>query len=450
MNFLRKIFPSVCLIISTLLLFYIFYKSEIHFYGKKSGYYLPYYIITLFLIIFSIITFFINKNIKTYLIIITATIIFTLCLFEGYLINKNYFKDNKLIENVFYEKQLNKKAEIYKKITGKKYDKRTRIEIYKDLKKNNNNVVVRSARSTFYDKKTRLFPLAGISNSKTIDCNENGYFSIFQSDRFGFNNPDEEWDQQEIEYLLVGDSFTQGACVNRPNDLGSVLRTFSNKSVLNLGYGGNSLLVEYATLREYLRPNVKNVLWLYYEENDIGGLSAELKSSILTNYLKDLNFTQNLKFKQNKINEMTSKMILDEKEKQSNLSLNIINVLKFFQIRGLISDFIHKDEYELKATPQPQFKKILKMANDLVIKNGSKLYFIYLPEHSRYVLNFDNLNYQLVKNIVSELNIPFIDIHKEVFEKEKNPIKLFPFEMDGHFNEEGYRIVGKKIFNLSK
>jgi hypothetical protein len=449
-NFLRKIFPSVCLIISTLLLFYIFYKSEIHFNGKKSGYYLPYYFITLFLIIFSIITFFINKNIKTYLIIIIATIIFTLCLFEGYLINRDYFKDNKLIKNVFYEKQLKKKAEIYKKKTGKKYDKRTRIEIYKDLKKKGNNVVVKSARSTFYDKKIRLFPLAGISNSKTIDCNENGYFSIFQSDRFGFNNPDEEWDQQEIEYLLVGDSFTQGSCVNRPNDLGSVLRTFSNKSVLNLGYAGNSLLVEYATLREYLRPNVKNVLWLYYEGNDIGGLSAEFKSSILTNYLKDLNFTQNLKFKQNKINEMTSKMILDEKEIQSNLSLNIINVLKFYQIRDLISDFIHKDEYHLKPKPQSQFKKIIKMTNDLVTKNGSKLYFIYLPEHSRYVLNYDNLNYLLVKNIVSELNIPFIDIHKEVFEKEKNPLKLFPFEMNGHFNEEGYRIVGKKIFNLSK
>ena len=29
--------------------------------------------------------------------------------------------------------------------------------------------------------------------------------------------------------------------------------------------------------------------------------------------------------------------------------------------------------------------------------------------------------YNLVKNIVNELKIPFIDIHKEVFKKEQNP-----------------------------
>ena len=74
------------------------------------------------------------------------------------------------------------------------------------------------------------------NNKKTIYCNENGYYSIYQSDRYGFNNPDEEWDNKETEYLIVGDSFTDGACVNRPNDIASVLRILSNKSVLNLGY----------------------------------------------------------------------------------------------------------------------------------------------------------------------------------------------------------------------
>jgi hypothetical protein len=66
-----------------------------------------------------------------------------------------------------------------------------------------------------------------------------------------------EWDKKEIEYLLVGDSFTHGACVNRPNDISSVLRNLSNKSVLNLGMSGNGPLIEYATLREYLDTNVK-------------------------------------------------------------------------------------------------------------------------------------------------------------------------------------------------
>ena len=40
------------------------------------------------------------------------------------------------------------------------------------------------------------------SNSKTIVCNENGYFSIFRSDRYGFNNPDYEWDKDEAKIIL--------------------------------------------------------------------------------------------------------------------------------------------------------------------------------------------------------------------------------------------------------
>jgi hypothetical protein len=71
--------------------------------------------------------------------------------------------------------------------------------------------------------------LGGISYAETIHCNENGYYSIYQSDRYGFNNPDTEWDSEEIEYLLVGDSFTHGRCVNRPNDIASVLRQYSKK-----------------------------------------------------------------------------------------------------------------------------------------------------------------------------------------------------------------------------
>ena len=44
------------------------------------------------------------------------------------------------------------------------------------------------------------------------------------SDRYGFNNPDYEWDKEKIDFLLVGDSFVHGACVNRPYDIASQMR----------------------------------------------------------------------------------------------------------------------------------------------------------------------------------------------------------------------------------
>ena len=69
---------------------------------------------------FSIITIFLSQNIKTYLLIIFLSLSFSFYLFEAYLI----VNDSSL-----------RKAKIYKKKTGNIYDKRSKLEIYNDLKK---------------------------------------------------------------------------------------------------------------------------------------------------------------------------------------------------------------------------------------------------------------------------------------------------------------------------
>ena len=96
-----------------------------------------------------------------------------------------------------------------------------------------------------------------------------------------------------------------GECVNRPYDFGSVLRDISNKSSLNLGYSSNGPNIQYAVLREYLDNRVNNVLWMYYEGNDLTDMMGTLKSSkILNKYLNDLDFSQELKLKQVQLDEL--------------------------------------------------------------------------------------------------------------------------------------------------
>ena len=420
---LKKIFSPTILIISFFLLIYVFYKSEIYWDGSKRGYYLIYYLISLILIFFSIVTFSINKKIKEYFIFLTISLVISLYLIEGYLtFNLQLSKER------FYEKQ-----------TGNKWDRRSRLQIYEDLKKTNNGIVIAVGPRNYTNKNNIIFSLSGISNSKTILCNENGYYALYQSDRYGFNNPDKEWDKKEIEYLLIGDSFTHGSCVNRPNDIGSILRTLSNKSVLNLGYGNNGPLIKYATLREYLDTNVKKVLWIHFEGNDISDLENEKYSNILNNYLNDLTFTQNLKLKQNEINVLAIKHISAKKEEKKNFKFKLAKFIKIYNTRLLILITLKP-----KKTVTAEFKKILQLAKKTVNENNSKLYFVYLPEYSRFKTNYDNTNYNLIKNIVSELKIPFIDIRK-AFNEEKNPLKFFPFEQYGHYNIEGYKKVGENI-----
>lgn len=437
MNFLKKIFSPTILTISFLLLLYIFYKAEIIWDGDNRNFYKTYYLISSILICFSIITFFINDKIKQYLIISVTSLIVSLYLFEGYLTFKPQSSKDHLSKEQLYEKQ-----------TGKKWDRRNKLDIYKDLKMTNNNITLFIPPKTFFDKNYNILPLSGISNSKTINCNENGYYSIYQSDRYGFNNPDEEWDKKEIEYLLIGDSFTHGACVNRPNDISSILRNISKKSVLNLGMGGNGPLLEYATLKEYINNSVKKIIWIYYP-NDFYNLSFELENKILLKYLKDKDLTQNLILKQDEIDILLKRLINNEKITKKDIG----SFLKLNETRSILNNYLpenQKPNFKTRKFLIDEFIKILNLTKDLIKQNNSELYFVYLSEYNHYKMNYDNADYILVKNIVNELKIPFIDIHKEVFLKEQNPLRLFPFELDGHYNIDGYKKVAETIYKFTK
>ena len=61
-----------------------------------------------------------------------------------------------------------------------------------------------------------------------------------------------------------------------------------------------------------------------------------------------------------------------------------------------------------------------------------------------------NEKIKVIQNIVESLGITFIDIDKDVFKKEDDPLNLFPFKQSGHYTEEGYEKVSKVIYNNIK
>ena len=320
-NLIRNFFFTFILLFSISLVFYIYYKSEIFWEGLNREYYLNYYLLSLLLIFISLISFFVNKKINEYLFIILITLIISVYLTEGYLLLKKTSK-------ISLREINNKKAKLYKTETGKKYDFRSILEVYQDKIKSKTNVVtIVHPNLNSFQNKFGIFPLSGISNTETIFCNENGYYAIYKSDRYGFNNPDNEWDSKRVEYLLVGDSFTHGSCVNRPNDIASVLRNLSKKSVLNLGYASSGPLMEYAVLREYLNFKVNKVLWIYYE-NDLRDLQFEISNPFLKNYIKDLDFKQKLLDKQKEIDEIAFSTLNNQINIEKNNQINIENVNK--------------------------------------------------------------------------------------------------------------------------
>ena len=53
--------------------------------------------------------------------------------------------------------------------------------------------------------------------------------------------------------------------------------------------------------------------------------------------------------------------------------------------------------------------------------------------------------YEDIIKIMNGLNIPIIDINKDLFSIHSDPKSLFPKKLYGHYNELGYRMVAETI-----
>ena len=91
------------------------------------------------------------------------------------------------------------------------------------------------------------------------------------------------------------------------------------------------------------------------------------------------------------------------------------------------------------------FNKILQQAGKMVSMWGGKMYFVYLPGFNRYSKGIEHSMREFVLHTATELDIPIIDIHSEVFDPHPDPLSLFPFRNQGHYTADGYRLVGEAI-----
>ena len=163
----------------------------------------------------------IYKNVSLIFIIVFSSILLLVVLSIFNILNKKecfqYFSIIfflLIISNFFYDVSRDhikqKRQEIFIKGVLKEnnkynsFDFRSQKEVVEDLKKENNNKNVYQAilpNFLFKEPKffTELLPLSGISNATTVLCNESGEYSIYQSDRYGFNNPDINYDNNTKE-----------------------------------------------------------------------------------------------------------------------------------------------------------------------------------------------------------------------------------------------------------
>ena len=378
-----------------------------------------------------------------------------------------------IISNFFYDVSRDhikqKRQEIFiKEILKEKnkyhsFDFRTQKAVVEDLRKENNNKnIYQAILPNFFFKEpkffTELLPLSGISNATTVLCNESGEYSIYQSDRYGFNNPDINYDNNTKErVMLIGDSFVHGACVDQEDTLSSQLNKVNIPS-FSISYGGNGPLLELATLIEYihvLKPKI--VIW-FYAENDLPNLVIEKKSKFLMQYLRKNNFTQNLSQRQNEIDLLWKKIL--------NQNLDVVDYLQVTKKKTFLRNFLRKIERAFLLKPMRDFLKfyyekeliqhyetvhkdhlhlyseILTKVKEISNNHNSSLYFVYLPFLSSVVENTQTK--KEIINIVNQLGIQIIDFH-EYLKNENKPESFFPLGKHGHYNDRGYKELSNLI-----
>ena len=462
---------SLFLIISIFLLIYTHYKSSIVFDGKRISNYFIYYIISSLGILFFSILFFLKRSFKENILVSLVTFIILIYIAEFLFL---FSKNETLTDIQINEKRRLEKAKIVLEKYNLEIDTRSKLEFQRDekMKGNDLSLVITPFRMLHLEglenyswkedsnKPKRILPLAGVSKKLTIGGSETGKYNIYQSDRFGFNNPDSEWD--EINYItIIGDSAVDASYIPWVNGWAGNIKKLTKKPALALGMGNNGPLLELATLKEYaqkIKPKI--ILWIYVEENDLVELKQEMKSSILSKYL-DKNYTQNLIENQNLIEEnyyifLNSKIKENEADPTNALSVekkkyNFISYIKLINLRYFLFNNLQLQlRYTITKKDLLNFEKIILEAKETTEKFRGKLYFVYLPATTRFfdfknpLKKKDYYRHEVLK-IVSDLQVPLIDLWELYFKNLDDPLNTLSFRMHSHYNKETIENASKII-----
>ncbi len=308
-------------------------------------------------------------------------------------------------------------------------------------------------------------PLGSIANALTVFCNEGGRYSIYESDERGFNNPRGLWTTDRADVAVVGDSYTQGACVAPDETLAAVIRR-RYPQTLSLGMSNNGPLMELAGIRELLtgrRPRI--VLW-FYCNNDLDDLNQEKKIDILLRYLEDDDYRQGIEAKQGRIDaELKGFFAARSATLQSGwpTTLSTIgltraraplvlqdlitgvprtfpgSILRLERVSNIVSRLGDKAR---EPSDFALFQRVLATAKRAVSSWGGELYFVGLPSVEVLFTKGTVQDRPRVLALAREAGLPVIDLDSTFAALEPETVL---FHWASHCNAEGYRIIAEAV-----
>ena len=281
------------------------------------------------------------------------------------------------------------------------------------------------------------------------------YELIYTLDKNGFRENNDEL-YSKSDYVLIGDSFTMSVCENKPNDLKSQIQILDkNKTFLNLGVGADNYVRQLATLTEVTKnTEFQYLIWFFYEGNDYNDDFAKYE------FYKN-NLTPNHNQKKKNIDQRNDNFdyyAINNKFKISNLYK--LKVWLAEELNGLSSILKIFKKYETLINEE-EYEKVLNLAKIYLDKKKIKKYYIYyIPSWQRLtnykskkigyysknpqIKQLDELKYS-VKKISEKYGFEFVDGENK-FINLKNPLEVFHYELNTHFNPLGYKLFAEDVY----
>jgi len=335
---------------------------------------------------------------------------------------------------------------------GFEYDPRDEFGYIMEMREQNPTLIKSQCAGDYkeYFTARNYLPLGGLSNTTTIWGKERGQFIIYQSDRYGFRNPDSVWDNvvldNQADIVLIGSSVAQGSSVQTEQSIAGLLR-LKNIKVINLACNSNGPVKSLASLREYGKGlRAKNVVYILNGIRHLEYLRPESHHPVLARYIKDNSFSQGLKNIQGQIDrdvrENYELWLAKENNHRDNMRLinqkdSAIRRLLFGRhVRRLMNEWwsghIRKNKATTKSLIEDtvQFMGLMIKIKDISSKMGSTFHVIYVPDISiiygtakRSEGTEIASKYDVKKIIFNEMRkwgIKIIDLEKEL--SDVNPI----------------------------
>lgn len=288
--------------------------------------------------------------------------------------------------------------------------------------------------------------LGSVPSVQVLLCSKAQEPIIYVADRYGFNNPDEIF-ENPLEIMVLGDSFAEGICLNPGDDLVGQLRQYTSASA-SFALRGTGTLFQLAVLGRYgrvLQP--RHTVIAFFEGNDWENLKREKTDPWLKDiWTGDSDFGDPIPTEEMLADAATiiddwwavSKVGTDELFKRNSLLRNFLALQKTAGQLGI--------HYPKAAKEQPIYNDIIQAAHDLVKEWDGDLSILYIPVVDRYVGLFNSgfvyNQHSLVRAAAENAGVPFIDL-SEIFDSHENPFSLYA--ADSHFNEKGAAIAAEVI-----